>query len=320
MSNRSKISVLLETNFQLSPNQTYYRGKVRDIYTVNHWFIMVVTDRISAFDVVLPRGIPYKGQILNAISNHFLDAVQDIVPVWKIASPHPNVTIGKKATPFKIEMIVRGYLTGSAWRFYKSGGRVLCGNILPEGMIENQPFEKPLVTPTTKAETGHDENITPAEIIERGLATEEEYHQLEDYSLRLFERGSQMANEKGLILVDTKYEFGKTADGTIVLIDEVHTPDSSRYFYMKNFEYNLKHNLPQRQLSKEFVREWLMERGFEGKPGQQVPEIPDEFVLHVSARYQELYQQLMGRIFQPYHDVSETTIENAIQAFLSSNQ
>jgi len=313
----NKIPILKETSFQFSPRQTFYRGKVRDIYKVDDWFIMVVTDRISAFDKVLPQGIPYKGQILNAISNHFLDAVTDIVPIWKQASPHPNVTIGKKANPFKIEMIVRGYLTGSAWRFYRDGGRNLCGNILPEGMIENQPFETPIVTPTTKSEVGHDENITPDEIFQRGLATETEYRKLEQYSLALFERGTEMARKKGLILVDTKYEFGKNPDGTIVLIDEIHTPDSSRYFYLKNFEYNLKHHLPQRQLSKEFVREWLIEHGFEGKPGQPLPDMPEDFVLHVSARYQELYQQLLGKVFQPFHDISEKTIEDAIQAFLT---
>ncbi|MCX7696230.1 MAG: phosphoribosylaminoimidazolesuccinocarboxamide synthase [Bacteroidales bacterium] len=316
MKNIREISILMETNFQLANNQIFYRGKVRDIYKVEDWFIMVVTDRISAFDVVLPVGIPYKGQILNAISNHSLDAAQEVVPTWKVASPHPNVTIGKKAEPFKIEIIVRGYLTGSAWRFYKQGGRNLCGNILPEGMVENQPFPKPLITPTTKAETGHDENITPLEIIEQGLATKEEYEQLEAYSLELFKLGSKMARERGLILVDTKYEFGKTSDG-IILIDEVHTPDSSRYFYAENFDYQWQNNISPRQLSKEFVREWLMSHGFEGKEGQTLPNIPEEFIMNVSARYQELYQQLLGLPFEPYADSSIHAIEQAIRSYLS---
>lgn len=312
----SDIPVILETNFQFANDQTYYRGKVRDIYTVNDWFIMIVTDRISAFDVVLPVGIPFKGQILNAISNHSLDIAEKVVKTWKVATPHSNVTIGKKAKPFKIEMIVRGYLTGSAWRFYKNGGRNLCGNILPEGMKENQPFPKPIITPTTKAETGHDENITPVEIIERGLATKEEYEQLEAYSIELFRLGSEMARERGLILVDTKYEFGKTDEG-IMVIDEVHTPDSSRYFYAENFDYQWQNNISPRQLSKEFVREWLMSQGFEGKTGQSLPKIPEQFVMHVSERYQELYEQLMGKNFEPCNNSSIATIEQAIRSFLS---
>ncbi len=288
---------LLKTDLNLAGVTSRYTGKVRDVYTIrDKYLVMVVTDRISAFDVILPEGIPYKGQVLNQIAVKFLDATADIVPNWKISSPHPNVTIGHKAEPYMVEMVVRGYLTGHAWREYRAGKREICGVPLPEGMREHQRFETPIITPTTKAEVGHDEDISREEIIRQGLVPEEEYNELERLSLELFRRGTEMAAEKGLILVDTKYEFGKV-DGKIVLIDEIHTPDSSRYFYADGYEERFAKGEPQRQLSKEFVREWLMEHGFQGKEGQQVPEMDEAFVKQVSDRYIELYEKITGEKF-----------------------
>lgn len=291
-----KAIVCTDFNF---PGQTgVYHGKVRDVYNIKNEFLaMVVSDRISAFDVVLPKGIPYKGQVLNQIASKFLDATSDIVPNWKIATPDPMVTIGHMCEPFKVEMVVRGYLTGHAWREYKSGKRSICGEVMPEGMKEHQKFPKPIITPTTKASEGHDEDISKADIIKTGLVSKEDYEQLEKYTLALFERGTQMAAKMGLILVDTKYEFGKK-DGKIYLIDEIHTPDSSRYFYAEGYEERLAKGEDQRQLSKEFVREWLMANGFQGKDGQKVPEMTDIFVNQVTDRYIELYEHITGDKFQ----------------------
>jgi phosphoribosylaminoimidazole-succinocarboxamide synthase len=284
----------------LFPKQTNkYVGKVRDVYTINNKYLtMIVTDRISAFDVVLPEGIPYKGQVLNQIAAKFLDATADIVPNWKIASPDPVVTVGYKCEPFPVEMIVRGYLTGSSWRTYKSGAREICGVLIPDGMKEHQRFDNPILTPTTKAEQGtHDEDISREEIISRGLVSEEDYNLLEKYALALFERGSVMAAKQGLILVDTKYEFGKK-NGVIHLIDEIHTPDSSRYFYADSYESAFAKGEQQRQLSKEFVREWLMENGFQGKEGQKIPEMTPVIVEGISNRYIELYEKITGESFK----------------------
>ena len=291
------VNALTKTGFNFDDLTGHYTGKVRDVYTLrDKYLVMVVTDRISAFDVILPVGIPYKGQVLNRIAVKFLDATADIVPNWKISSPHPNVTIGRKAEPYMVEMVVRGYLTGHAWREYRSGKRGICGVPLPEGMREHQRFDEPIITPTTKAEVGHDEDISRDEIIRQGLVPEEEYNELERLSLELFRRGTGMAAEKGLILVDTKYEFGKV-DGKIVLIDEIHTPDSSRYFYADGYEERFAKGEPQRQLSKEFVREWLMDHGFQGKEGQQMPEMTAAFVTQVSDRYIELYEKITGEQF-----------------------
>ncbi len=278
---------------------------------------MIATDRISAFDVVLPKGIPFKGQVLNQIAAKFLDATSDIVPNWKIATPDPMVTAGLRCEGFRIEMIIRGYLTGSAWRDYKAGNRNICGVILPEGMRENEKFPSPIITPTTKAEEGHDENISKEEIIKQGLATQEEYEQLEKYTYALFERGSEMAKEKGLILVDTKYEFGKR-EGKIYLIDEIHTPDSSRYFYEEGYLEKFEKGEPQKQLSKEFVRQWLIENGFMGKEGQKMPKMSDEYVNSVSERYIELYEHIVGEKFVKA-DTSELEkrIETNIKKFLN---
>lgn len=280
------------------PNQTkFYKGKVRDVYTIaDKYLVMVVSDRISAFDVVLPRPIPFKGQVLNTVAAKFLDATQDIVPNWKISVPLPNVTIGKMCETFPVEMVIRGNLAGHAWRTYKSGLRELCGVPLPDGMKENDFFEHPIITPSTKAHEGHDEDISKEDIIARGLVSKEDYEQLERITQALFERGRQMAREQRLILVDTKYEFGKIGD-TIYLIDEIHTPDSSRYFYADEYEERQEKGLPQKQLSKEFVREWLMDNGFQGKEGQQIPEMTDEVVSMISERYIELYEQVTGEKF-----------------------
>ena len=267
------MEAIVKTNFKFPGQKDEYVGKVRDVYNINdEYLVMLVSDRISAFDVVLPKGIPYKGQILNQIAAKFLDATSDIVPNWKIATPDPMVTVGHKCEPFKVEMVIRGYLAGSAWREYKAGKRTLCGLPLPEGMVENQKFPTPLVTPTTKAMEGHDENISKEEIISSGLVSKEDYEAIEKYTLALFQRGTEIAAKMGLILVDTKYEFGKK-DGKIYLIDEIHTPDSSRYFYADGYEERLAKGERQRQLSKEFVREWLMENDFQGKEGQTVPEM-----------------------------------------------
>lgn len=289
---------LARTDFRLSGQKAVYHGKVRDVYTLeNDLLVMIATDRISAFDVVLPAGIPYKGQVLNQIAAHYLDATCDIVPNWKIATPDPMVTIGHRCEPFKVEMVIRGYITGSAWRAYAAGERVLCGLPLPEGMRENQRFEHPIITPTTKADEGHDENISREEIIAQGLVSKEDYEQIERYTYALFERGTQMAAEKGLILVDTKYEFGKK-DGKIYLIDEIHTPDSSRYFYAEGYQERFERGEAQKQLSKEFVRQWLIENGFQGKPGQQIPKMTEAYCNSVSERYIELYERVVGKPFE----------------------
>ncbi|MFY9115573.1 MAG: phosphoribosylaminoimidazolesuccinocarboxamide synthase [Bacteroidales bacterium] len=309
-----------ETQFHFPGQTQFYKGKVRDVYTINdRLLVMVTTDRISAFDIVFPEGVPYKGQILNSMAAQFLDATSDILPNWKIAVPHPMVTVGYKCRPFPIEMIVRGYLTGSAWRAYKSGQRSLCGIPLPDGMKEHQAFPRPLITPTTKAESGfHDENISREEILERGLVSEEDYVQLESYALALFERGRRYAAEKGLILVDTKYEFGKR-DDTIYLIDEIHTPDSSRYFYTEDYLEQFPKGLPPRQLSKEFVREWLMENGFSGGPGQTLPALTRDVLEGISQRYIELYEHLTGMTFVPqtYDSTFYDTLEGCIRNMLA---
>lgn len=292
------MKALVKTDFNFPGQKSVYHGKVRDVYNINDdLLVMVATDRISAFDVILPKGIPFKGQMLNQIAAKFLDATADIVPNWKIATPDPMVTVGLKCEGFRVEMIIRGYLTGSAWREYKAGCRSLCGVTLPEGMKENQKFPTPIITPTTKAEAGHDENISKEEIIAQGLVSKEDYELMEKYTYALFERGSKMAAEKGLILVDTKYEFGKK-DGKVYLIDEIHTPDSSRYFYADGYQEKFEKGEPQKQLSKEFVRQWLIEHDFMGKAGQQVPEMTDEYVNSVSERYIELYEHIVGEKFE----------------------
>ena len=290
---------LTATEFNFPGQKSVYHGNVRDVYNINDEnLVMVATDRISAFDVVLPKGIPFKGQMLNQIAAKFLDATTDICPNWKLATPDPMVTVGVMCQGFPVEMIVRGYLCGSAWRAYKSGVREICGVKLPEGMRENEKFPTPIITPTTKAEMGlHDEDISKEEILKQGLATPEEYETLEKYTLALFERGTQIAAERGLILVDTKYEFGKH-NGTIYLMDEIHTPDSSRYFYAEGYQERFEKGEAQKQLSKEFVREWLMDNGFQGKEGQQVPEMTDEIVSSISERYMELFESITGEKFE----------------------
>jgi phosphoribosylaminoimidazole-succinocarboxamide synthase len=310
-------NALTKTDFRFPKQKSVYNGKVRDVYNVDDdILIMVATDRISAFDVVLPKGIPFKGQVLNQIAEKFLDATADIVPNWKIDSPDPNVTVGHICQPYKVEMVIRGYLTGHAWREYRDGNRSICGVQLPDGMVENQKFDQPIITPTTKADEGHDEDISREEIIAQGLVDKAEYEMLEDYTRKLFERGTKMAAEKGLILVDTKYEFGKN-DNKIYLIDEIHTPDSSRYFYADGYEERLAKGEPQKQLSKEFVRQWLIENGFQGKEGQQIPEMTDEFVNSVSDRYIELFEKITGDNFMK-SDTSKISkrIEIAVTEFL----
>ncbi|TAH62192.1 MAG: phosphoribosylaminoimidazolesuccinocarboxamide synthase [Fermentimonas caenicola] len=308
---------LTNTNYNFPGQTNLYHGKVRDVYSIgDDILVMIATDRISAFDVVLPKGIPYKGQVLNQIALKFLDATSDIVPNWKIASPDPMVTIGTRCEPFKVEMVIRGYITGSAWRDYKKGARSICGIQLPEGLRENQRFETPIITPTTKADEGHDENISKEEIIAQGLVSKEDYEQLEKYTYELFKRGTEMAKEKGLILVDTKYEFGKK-DGKIYLIDEIHTPDSSRYFYSDGYEERFQKGEEQKQLSKEFVRKWLMENGFQGQEGQKVPEMSEEYCLSVSERYIELYEKIVGEKFIKADTKDlEARIENHVIKFL----
>ena len=306
------MNALTKTNYQFPNQKSVYHGKVRDVYFLDDVLVMVASDRISAFDVILPKGIPYKGQILNQIASKFLDATSDICPNWKMATPDPMVTVGRTCKGFPVEMIVRGYLCGSAWRFYKNGGRNLCGNILPDGMKENQKFPVPLITPTTKAEQGeHDADISKEEILSKGLVSPEDYAVLEDYTMKLFLRGTEIAAKKGLILVDTKYEFGK-ADDKIYLIDEIHTPDSSRYFYAQGYEEQFAKGLPQKQLSKEFVREWLMANGFQGQEGQQVPEMTEEVVNGITQRYIELYENITGEKFvpAPSENVEERIYEN----------
>lgn len=295
------------TNFNFQNQTSVYHGKVRDVYTIaDKYLVMIASDRISAFDVVLPKGIPYKGQVLNQIASKFLDATADIVPNWKISSPDSVVTIGRKCEVFPVEMIIRGYLTGSAWRTYKAGSRQICGVAVPEDMKEHQRFAKPIITPTTKAAEGHDEDISKEEILAKGIISKEDYEMIEKYTFALFERGTKIAAEKGLLLVDTKYEFGK-ADGKIYLIDEIHTPDSSRYFYAEGYEERFAKGENQRQLSKEFVREWLMDNGFQGKEGQRVPEMSDAFVNQISDRYIELFEQITGEKFRKID--SENSIE-----------
>ena len=310
-------NALTKTEFNFPGQVSLYKGKVRDVYNINNDFlVMVVSDRISAFDVVLPKGIPYKGQVLNQIAEKFLDATSDIVPNWKIASPDPNVTVGHMCEPYKVEMVIRGYLTGHAAREYKLGKRILCGMPMPDGMKENQKFPEPILTPTTKASEGHDEDISREEIIAQGLVDKAEYEMIEDYTRKLFQRGTEIAAKMGLILVDTKYEFGKK-DGKIYLIDEIHTPDSSRYFYANGYEERQAANEPQKQLSKEFVRQWLIENGFQGKEGQTVPFMSDEFVASVSDRYIELYENITGDKFQKSDTAKiQSRIESAVNEFL----
>jgi phosphoribosylaminoimidazole-succinocarboxamide synthase len=310
-------NVIVRTDYQFPGQKGVYHGKVRDVYNINdEMMVMVVTDRISAFDVVLPKGIPYKGQVLNQIAAKFLEATRDIVPNWMLATPDPMVTAGRFCEPFPLEMIIRGYLTGSSWRAYKNGARSICGIPVPDGMREHQRFPEPIVTPTTKAKEGHDEDISREEILSQGLVSEEDYTLLEKYTRELFKRGTEIAAQMGLILVDTKYEFGK-ADGKIYLIDEIHTPDSSRYFYADGYEERFAKGEQQKQLSKEFVREWLMENGFQGKTGQAVPFMSDEFVESVSERYIELYEGITGEKFVRA-DASEVLkrVESNISKFL----
>lgn len=314
------MNTLLKTDLNLPGQHSKYKGKVREVYHLdNDQLVMVATDRISAFDVVLPKGIPHKGQILNQIAIHMLKATADIVPNWLVASPDPNVSIGVRCEPYKIEMVIRGYLTGHAAREYKIGKRMLCGVPLPEGMIENQKFPNPIITPATKAEEGHDEDISREEIIEQGIVSEKEYIQLEEYTRKLFQRGTSMAAQQGLILVDTKYEFGKSNAGEILLIDEIHTPDSSRYFYQETYTSLQKRRLPQKQLSKEFVRQWLIKNGFQGLPGQTLPPMEDNFVETVSWRYIELYEKIIGEDFvQADTDSIEERIKKALNNYFSN--
>ena len=310
-----------EPDYQFSGQTKFYRGKVRDVYTIGQdVLVMVASNRISAFDVVLPRPIPGKGQVLNQIAEHFLVATEDIVPNWRLVTPDPQVTIGHRAEPFKVEMVIRGYLAGHAARTYKSGLRELCGVVLPEGMKENDAFPEPIITPATKADHGaHDEDISRENIIAKGIVSEADYVKLEAYTRALFARGQEMAAAQGLILVDTKYEFGKLSDGTIVLIDEIHTPDSSRYFYAEGYEERQAAGEAQRQLSKEFVREWLMDNGFQGKEGQQVPEMTDDFVALVSSRYQELFERITGKTFQPTQEEgAEERIKLNVEKYLAT--
>ncbi len=310
---------LKETNYTFPRQQAFYRGKVRDVYDVDGYFISIASDRISAFDHVLPRAIPYKGQVLNQIAAHFLGATKDIVPNWLLSTPDPNVSIGKRCVPIKIEMVIRGYLAGHAWRTYKSGLRTLCGVDLPEGMKQSDRFEKPIITPATKAEEGHDEDISKEDILAQGIVSQEIYEQLEQYTYALFDRGQDMAQERGLILVDTKYEFG-LYDGQVFLMDEIHTPDSSRYFYLDGYEARQSAEEPQEQLSKEFVREWLMENNFQGKEGQVMPVMPDEFVQIVRDRYIELYELITGKNFvKRSYDGVEVAIESSVRRALGSN-
>ena len=290
--------MLLKTNFTFPGQKSLYKGKVRDVYNIDDKFlVMIASDRISAFDVVLPKGIPYKGQVLNQIASRFLDATADICPNWKIASPDPNVTIGRFCKIYPVEMIIRGYLTGSSWRSYQKGSRLICGVPIPDGMKEHQRFPEPIITPTTKAAEGHDEDITEAEILALGLIPKDEYETIKKYTKALFTRGTEIAAEKGLILVDTKYEFGKGPDGKIYLCDEIHTPDSSRYFYLDGYEERQDRGEQQRQLSKEFVREWLMANGFMGREGEQIPEMTESWINEISLRYIELYEGITGEKF-----------------------
>jgi phosphoribosylaminoimidazole-succinocarboxamide synthase len=314
------MQAIKETKFKFPQQTGFYSGKVRDVYYFGDFMAMVATDRISAFDVILPRAIPDKGRVLNQIAAHNLTATKAIVPNWVLSTPDPNVTIGLKCDTFPVEMVVRGYLAGHAWREYKAGKRTLCGVNLPEGLKENDRLPHPVITPTTKAKVGHDEDISKEEILKRGLIRAADYAQLEDYTFKLYRKGSELAAERGLILVDTKYEFGKHKD-KIYLIDEVHTPDSSRYFYQNGYEARQKGGEPQKQLSKEFVRQWLIENGFQGKEGQRVPEMTDEIVSSISARYQELYQQMRGEPLAPvnYDGILSRVEQSIINSINSIN-
>ena len=314
------MKALTKTDFKFEGQKSVYHGKVRDVYDINDdILVMVATDRISAFDVILPKGIPYKGQVLNQIAAKFLDITSDVCPNWKLATPDPMVTVGLKCEGFRVEMIIRSILTGSAWRAYKDGCRELCGVALPDGMVENQRFPEPIITPTTKADEGHDMNISREEIISQGLVSAEDYAVMEDYTRKLFARGQETAAQHGLILVDTKYEFGKR-DGKVYLIDEIHTPDSSRYFYADGYQENLEKGLPQRQLSKEFVRQWLIDHDFMNEPGQTMPEITDEYAASVSDRYIELYEHITGEKFIKTDDEGEllSRIEKNVNNYLAS--
>lgn len=314
------MNTLTNTSYNF-PNQTsVYKGKVREVYRLeDDKVVMIATDRLSAFDVVMPKGIPYKGQILNQIATKMMKATEDLVPNWLEASPDPNVAIGQLCTPFKVEMVIRGYMAGHAAREYKAGKRELCGVKLPEGLKENDKFERPIITPSTKADMGdHDEDISREKILEKGIVSEEDYKVLEDYTYQLFERGTEIAAKQGLILVDTKYEFGKTPEGKIVLIDEIHTPDSSRYFYAEGYEERQEKEEPQKQLSKEFVRQWLISKGFQGKEGQQLPDMTDEYINSVSDRYIELYEKITGEPFEKADiDNIENRIQNNVMAYLT---
>ena len=311
-------NTIVKTKFNFPGQNNLYKGKVRDVYSINEdKLIMIATDRISAFDCVLPKGIPFKGQVLNQIASSFLKSTSDIVPNWLEATPDPSVSVGKRCEPFKVEMVIRGYLTGHAWREYRDGKRMICGVPMPDGMKENDKFPAPLLTPTTKAAVGHDEDISREEILVQGIVEKSDYIQLENYTRALFERGSQMATDRGLILVDTKYEFGKDSEGVITLIDEIHTPDSSRYFYKEGYQQKQDNGEKQKQLSKEFVRQWLIENGFQGKEGQEIPFMSDEFVASVSERYIELFEHITGEKFakQEVDDVLER-VENNILTYL----
>ena len=313
------MNAIVKNDFQFEGQKGHYVGKVRDVYNINDdYLVMVVSDRISAFDVVLPKGIPFKGQVLNQIAAKFLDATTDILPNWKIGVPDPMVTVGHRCEPYKVEMVIRGYLSGHAWREYKAGKRTICGVAMPDGMVENQKFPEPIITPTTKADEGHDEDISKEEIIAQSLVSREEYEQLEAYTRAIFQRGTEIAAKMGLILVDTKYEFGKK-NGTIYLMDEIHTPDSSRYFYMEGYEERLAKGDKQKQLSKEFVREWLMENGFQGQEGQQVPDMTPEVVAGITERYIELYEAVTGEKFVRAEDGDiEARIERNVSEYLKT--
>lgn len=307
---------LTKTDFEFPNQKEVYKGKVRDVYFIgDDYLVMIASDRISAFDHILPAGIPYKGQVLNQVATHFLKATEDIVPNWLIDVPDPNVAIGYRCEPIRIEMVIRGYLTGHAWREYKAGKRVLCGVEMPEGMNENDPFPKPIITPSTKAVEGHDEDISREELLKQGYVTEEIYAQLEEYTHKLYQRGVEMAKERGLILVDTKYEFGMK-DGKIMLMDEIHTPDSSRYFYLEGYEERQANKEPQRQLSKEFVRQWLIENNFQGLEGQKMPVIPEDFIQLITARYIELYEKITGGKFEKADttNIEERIVENTVKS------
>ncbi len=312
------MNAINETNFKFNKQTAFYRGKVRDVYTIDHqYLVMIASDRISAFDVVLPEPIPYKGQVLNQIAAKFLAATADILPNWVLSTPDPSVTIGHACEPFKVEMVIRGYLSGHAWRTYRDGGRLLCGVTLAEGLKENDKLPEPIITPTTKAAVGHDEDISREAILANGIVSEQDYLQLEEYTRALFQRGTKIASERGLILVDTKYEFGKK-DGQIYLIDEIHTPDSSRYFYADGYEQRQASGSPQKQLSKEFVRQWLMDNGFQGKDGQQIPEMTEEVISSISSRYIELYEHITGEPFEyPEKGIANERIQQNVDQALT---